>query len=255
MVEIKTPAELEAMREAGRVVANALQATRNQAAAGVSLLELNETAASIISEAGAKPAFLHYKPHFAPTPFPAVICTSVNDVIVHGIPDHYRLRPGDLLSIDCGAYLDGWAADAATSFLIGPANPEDPQLIADAETALTDAIAACVPGGRLGDIGHAVARVGRAARYGIPTDFGGHGVGRAMHEDPHVANHGRPGRGMTLRPGLVLAIEPMFIAGGHDTYLTAPDGWALTSVDGSRAVHVEHTVAVTDDGPRVLTLP
>ncbi|MFF4417682.1 type I methionyl aminopeptidase [Streptosporangium sp. NPDC001559] len=255
MVEIKTTAELEAMREAGRVVANALQAARDQATPGTTLLELNETAATVISAAGAKPAFLHYKPHFAPTPFPAVICTSVNDVLVHGIPDHYRLRPGDLLSIDCGAYLDGWAADAAISLTVGPADPQDLKLINDAETALADAITACTPGGRMGDIGHAVATVGRQAGYGIPTDFGGHGVGRAMHEDPHVANHGRPGRGMTLRPGLVLAIEPMFMAGGHDTYLTAPDGWALTSVDGSQAVHVEHTVAITDDGPRILTLP
>ncbi|MFD0886484.1 M24 family metallopeptidase, partial [Streptosporangium algeriense] len=135
MVEIKTTTELEAMREAGRVVANALQAAREQATAGTTLLELNETAASVISAAGAKPAFLHYKPHFAPIPFPAVICTSVNDVLVHGIPDHYRLRPGDLLSVDCGAYLDGWAADAAISLVIGQADPHDLRLITDAETA------------------------------------------------------------------------------------------------------------------------
>ncbi|GHE26395.1 methionine aminopeptidase [Streptosporangium violaceochromogenes] len=255
MVEIKTAAERQAMREAGRVVARALEAVRAHAAPGVGLRELDAVAAQVIADAGARPAFLHYRPAFAPTPFPAVICASVNDVIVHGIPDGYRLRPGDLLSVDCGAYLDGWAGDAAISMVIGDGDPRDLELIATAEAALRAAIAACVPGGRLGDIGHAVARIGRRAGYGIPADFGGHGVGRAMHEDPHVPNNGRPGRGMTLRPGLVLAIEPMFISGGGDAYLTAPDGWALASTDGSRAVHVEHTVAVTEDGPRVLTLP
>jgi methionyl aminopeptidase len=255
MVEIKSAAELEAMREAGRVVAGALAAVRGHAAVGVSLLELNEVAGAVMADAGAKPAFLHYKPAFAPTPFPAVICASVNEVIVHGIPDRYRLRAGDLLSVDCGVYLDGWAGDAAISFVVGAARPGDLELIATAEAALRAAIAACVPGGRLGDIGHAVARVGRGAGYGIPDDFGGHGIGRAMHEDPDVPNRGRPGRGMVLRPGLVLAIEPMFIGGGGDGYLTALDGWALSSADGSRAVHAEHTVAVTETGPRVLTLP
>ncbi len=254
MVEIKTAAELEAMREAGRVVARALAAVRRHAAPGVSLLELDEVAASVISQAGARAAFLHYRPRFAPTPFPAVICTSVNDVIVHGIPDGYRLRSGDLLSVDCGAYLDGWAGDSAISFVVGPALPQDLALIGTAEAALQAAIATCVPGGRLGDVGHAVARVGREAGYGIPADFGGHGIGRAMHEDPHVPNHGRRGRGLVLRPGLTLAIEPMFLAGGRDAYLTASDGWALSSADGSRAAHVEHTVAITEDGPRVLTL-
>ncbi|MBB2914393.1 methionyl aminopeptidase [Streptosporangium becharense] len=255
MVEIKSAAELEAMREAGRVVAVALAAVREQARVGVSLLELNEVAVSVISDMGAKSAFLGYKPHFAPTPFPAVICASVNDAIVHGIPGGYRLRDGDLLSVDCGVYLDGWAGDSAISFVVGSPRPGDLELIETAETALADAIAACVPGGRLGDVGHAVARAGRAAGYGIPEDFGGHGIGRAMHEDPHVPNHGRPGRGMTLRPGLVLAIEPMFVAGGVDDYVTAADGWTLSSSDGSRAAHTEHTVAVTEDGPRVLTLP
>ncbi|GAA0829037.1 type I methionyl aminopeptidase [Streptosporangium amethystogenes subsp. fukuiense] len=255
MVEIKTVAELDAMREAGRVVALALEAVREHARVGVGLLELDEVAAAVISGAGAKSAFLGYKPGFAPTPFPAVICASVNNVIVHGIPDGYRLRPGDLLSVDCGVYLDGWAGDAAISFTVGPPRPGDLELIAVTGAALGAAIAACVPGGRLGDIGHAVHAAGRAAGYGIPEDFGGHGIGRAMHEDPHVPNRGRAGRGLVLRPGLVLAIEPMFVAGGGDGYLTAPDGWALSSVDGSRAAHVEHTVAVTTDGPRVLTLP
>ncbi|MBN6054887.1 type I methionyl aminopeptidase [Nonomuraea sp. RK-328] len=255
MVEIKTPGELDAMREAGRVVARTLQAVTRHAAPGIRLDELDELAATLINEAGATPAFLGYHPPFAPTPYPGVLCTSVNDVIVHGIPTPYRLREGDLLSIDCGAYLDGWAGDSATTVTVGPAAPADASLIDTTRRALRAAIAAAVPGNRIGDIGHAVATTARAAGYGIQADFGGHGIGRRMHEDPHVSNHGRPGRGLPLRPGLVLAIEPMFIAGGDDRYRTAPDGWSLLTVDRSRAAHEEHTVAVTADGPRILTLP
>ncbi|WP_062347802.1 type I methionyl aminopeptidase [Herbidospora yilanensis] len=254
MVEIKTATELDAMREAGRVVARALKAARDAIRPGVRLLELDEIAATVIREHGAKPAFLHYQPGFAPTPFPAVICASVNDVIVHGIPDGYRIRQGDVVTVDCGAYLDGWAGDSAFTVIVGPGDPADRALVATAEKALEAGIAAAVPGNRLGDIGAAIGAVGRAAGYGIPRDFGGHGIGRHMHEDPHVANEGRPGRGLVLKAGMTLAIEPMFMAGGRDRYLTAQDGWALHTVDGSRAVHVEHSIAVTDDGPRVLTL-
>jgi methionyl aminopeptidase len=254
MVEIKTDGELDAMREAGRVVGKALDAVRERAAVGVSLAELDGVAAEVIRECGATPAFLHYKPGFAPTPFPAVICASVNDVIVHGIPGRYRLREGDLVSVDCGAHLGGWTGDAAISFVVGAGRPSDLVLIETTRRALEAGIAAAVPGGRLGDIGHAIGGVGRAAGYGIPADFGGHGIGRRMHEDPSVPNEARPGRGLPLRHGLVLAIEPMFMAGGRDDYRTAADGWALHTVDGSRAAHVEHTVAITDDGPRILTL-
>ncbi|MEU8267996.1 type I methionyl aminopeptidase [Sphaerisporangium sp. NPDC049002] len=255
MVEIKTDAELQAMREAGRVVGRALAAVRERSVAGVTLTELDEIARTVIFEAGATAPFLNYKPSFAPTPFPGVICASVNDVIVHGIPDGYRLRDGDLVSIDCGARLDGWTGDSAISFTVGPARPQDTRLIEATERALRAGIEAAVPGGRIGDIGHAVATIGKAVGCGIPVDFGGHGIGRHMHEDPHVPNRGRPGRGMALRHGMVLAIEPMFMAGGDDRYWTAPDGWALRTVDGSRAAHAEHTVAITDEGPRVLTLP
>ncbi|HEX9339481.1 MAG TPA: type I methionyl aminopeptidase [Pseudonocardiaceae bacterium] len=255
MVELKSDAELTVMRAAGRVVANALAAVRAHAAVGVSLRELDAIAADVIGTAGAKSSFLHYHPRFAPGPYPAVICTSVNDVVVHGIPDDYRLRDGDLLSVDCGAELDGFHGDSAFSMIIGRPRPADEQLIARAEQALAAGIAAAVAGGRLGDIGHAVGTIGRAAGYGIPADFGGHGVGRRMHEDPPVHNDGRPGRGMPLRPGLVLAIEPMFMAGGRDRYQVRPDGWALATVDGSRAAHVEHTIAVTEHGPVVLTAP
>jgi methionyl aminopeptidase len=255
MVELKTPGEIDAMRHAGRIVARALREVTRHATAGTRLDELNGIAATVIEEAGARSAFLSYHPPFAPTPYPAVICASVNDAIVHGIPGHYRLREGDLLSVDCGAYFDGWAGDAAVTITVGPPRDGDAALIEAAEAALRAGIAAAVPGNRLGDIGHAIATTAKAAGYGVPDDFGGHGVGRRMHEDPHVANHGRPGRGLPLRPGLVLAIEPMFVAGGSGRYRVAPDGWTLRSADGSRAAHAEHTIAVTDDGPIVLTLP
>lgn len=205
--------------------------------------------------AGATSPFLGYRPQFAPVPFPGVVCASVNDAIVHGIPDGYRLRDGDLVSMDCGAKLGGWVGDAAVSFTVGRARPADLRLIEASEAALAAGIAAAVPGNRIGDIAHAVGTVCRAAGYGVPDGFGGHGVGRSMHEDPGVPNEGPPGRGMKLRPGMVLAIEPMLIAGGTDDYQCDGDGWTLRTVDGSRAAHSEHTVAITADGPRILTAP
>jgi methionyl aminopeptidase len=255
VVEIKTDSALDAMREAGRVVACALAAVRESAIVGARLLDLDEVAHSVIREAGARSPFLHYHPPFAPIPFPAVICASVNDAIVHGIPGGYRLRDGDLVSIDCGAELAGWTGDAAVSFIVGTPRPADLRLISTAQDALTAGIVAAVPGARIGDIASAVGRIGRAAHYGIPSGFGGHGIGRHMHEDPHVPNDGRPGRGMRLRSGMALAIEPMFMGGGSDAFRVAPDGWTLRTADGSRAAHVEHTVAITDAGPRILTLP
>ncbi|MFC6080843.1 type I methionyl aminopeptidase [Sphaerisporangium aureirubrum] len=255
MVEIKSDAALAAMREAGRVVANALQAVRGAAGVRVSLTELDEVARTVLYEAGAKSPFLGYRPDFAPTPFPAVICTSVNDAVVHGIPTGYRLRDGDLVSIDCGAELDGWTGDAAISFTVGTPSPADLELIKATQEALDAGIAAATVGNRIGDISHAIGTAAKAAGCGMPSNFGGHGIGRKMHEDPHVANHGRPGRGYPLRHGLTLAIEPMLMAGGRDDYRVSPDGWTLKTTDGSRAAHIEHTVAITEDGPRVLTLP
>ncbi|MEV8325477.1 type I methionyl aminopeptidase [Kitasatospora sp. NPDC059811] len=254
MVEIKSDAALDAMREAGRVVADALAAVQDAAAVGVSLLELDEVAHGVLRAAGATSPFLGYRPSFAPVPFPAVICASVNDAVVHGIPGGYRLRDGDLVSIDCGALLDGWAGDSAVSFTVGAARPEDAALIDTTRRALEAGIAAAVVGNRIGDIAHAIGKVARAGRYGLLEGFGGHGIGRSMHEDPHVPNEGRPGRGYPLRPGLVLALEPMLTAGGRGDYRTDPDGWTLRTTDGSRAAHIEHTVAITEDGPRVLTL-
>lgn len=253
MIELKSRGEVAALREAGRVVARALAEVRATAAVGVALGELDEVAASVIADAGAVPSFLNYLPHFAATPYPAVICASVNDAIVHGIPTGYRLRDGDLVSIDCGAHLDGWCGDAAISFTVGKAADDDRQLIAAAERALAAGIAACVPGNHIGDIGNAIGPIARSAGYGILAGYGGHGVGRAMHEQPHVPNEGTPGKGLGLRPGMVIAIEPMFTIGGKDDHITDPDGWTLRTSDGTRAAHVEHTVAITENGPIVLT--
>ncbi len=257
MVEIKTAGEIQAMRAAGQVVAQILAAVQDQAKAGMRLTELDEIARDVLAGAGAVSPFLGYQPGFAPVPFPAAICTSVNDAALHGIPGRYRLADGDLLSVDSGATLDGWAADAAISFTIGPPPPftADARLIATTSAALSAGIAAAVPGARIGDISAAIGAAGRAAGYGICTDFGGHGIGRAMHEEPHIPNEGAPRRGRRLVPGLVIAIEPWFLAGGKDVYRIDDDGWTIRSGDGSRAAHVEHTVAVTADGPQVLTQP
>lgn len=253
MVELKTDTSIDAMYEAGQVVGRALTAVRKAADVGVSLLELDEVARGVLREAGAASPFLGYRPSFAPTPFPAVICASVNDAIVHGIPTHYRLRDGDLVSIDCGAELGGWAGDSAISFTVGTPRAADVRLIETAERALDAGIAAAVVGNRIGDIAHAIGTVCRDGGYGVPEGFGGHGIGRRMHEDPPVPNEGRPGRGLRLRHGMALAIEPMLIGGGTDGYHEAPDGWTLKTNDGSRAAHAEHSVAITDAGPRILT--
>ncbi|MFE5142558.1 type I methionyl aminopeptidase [Streptomyces fagopyri] len=253
MVELKTDTSIDAMHEAGQVVGRALTAVREAAAVGVSLLELDEVAHQVLRDAGARSPFLGYRPSFAPTPFPAVLCASVNNAIVHGIPTGYRLRDGDLVSMDFGAELGGWVGDSAISFIVGRPRAADVRLVETADRALAAGIAAAVVGNRVGDIAHAVGTVCRAAGYGIPDGFGGHGVGRRMHEDPPVPNEGRPGRGMPLRHGMVLAIEPMLIGGGTDGYHAAPDGWTLCTDDGSRAAHAEHTVAITDSGPRILT--
>jgi methionyl aminopeptidase len=253
VIELKSAAELDAIEAAGAVVGSVLTAMSKQAAVGVSPHELNEIAADLIAEAGARPTFLNYHPSSAPSPYPAVICASVNDAVVHAIPSRQRLRDGDLLSIDLAVHLDGWCADAAFSTVVGRPRPGDLELIETTERALQAGIAAARPGGRLGDIAQAIGRVGRAAGYGLLAHHGGHGVGRSMHEAPFVPNEGRRPRGMRLTPGLVLALEPMLLAGGHDDYRHDRDGWTLRTADGSRAAHAEHTIAVTAAGPRVLT--
>lgn len=253
MIELRTPAEIDEMREAGRIVARALKAVEEAAAVGVTLTELDAVAKDVIFGAGATSPFLNYHPDWAPTPFPGVICASVNDAVVHGIPTDQRLEDGDLVSIDCGAVLKGWAADSATSFVVGTPRPEDLDLIATTRAALDAGIAAAQVGGRLGDISAAIGRVARKAKVGNLEDHGGHGIGREMHGEPFVPNDGRARKGMELKAGLVLALEPMFIHGGSGRYTYGDDGWTLYSRSRQRAAHVEHTIALTDDGPRILT--
>jgi methionyl aminopeptidase len=254
VIELKTPGEVDAVAAAGRVVAGILTTLREKAAPGVSPHDLDLIARDMIADAGARSSFVGYHPSWSPTPYPAVICSSVNDAVVHGIPDRRPLEPGDLLSVDFAVHLDGWCADAAFSVVVGDApDPGDLALVDATERALAAGIAAARPGARLGDIGHAVATVARRARLGMLADHGGHGVGRSMHEAPFVPNRGKRGKGMVLQPGLVIAIEPMLQRGGRDDYVHDPDGWTLRTRDGSRAAHAEHTIAVTADGPRILT--
>lgn len=255
MTELKTATELDAMRAAGRVVAMALAAVRARAAVGTTLVELDQVAADVIEQAGATSSFRGYQPRFAPCPYPAVACVSVNDAVEHAIPTGYRLADGDLVSVDCGAIVDGWHGDAAVSFVVGEPRPEVLELITATERALRAGIDAARPGNRLSDISHAVGTIGRTAGYGILADHGGHGIGRAMHEDPYVPNDGPPGRGPRLRVGMAIAIEPMFTAGGTDGYRIDADGWTVRTADASLAAHCEHTVAITEDGPVVLTVP
>jgi methionyl aminopeptidase len=252
MIELKTPGEVDAIAAAGAVVAGVLAAVRAAAVPGATTAELDALAADLVAAAGAVPSFVGYHPSWAPSPYPGVICASVDDAVVHGIPDRVPLAPGRLLSVDLAVHLDGWCADAATSVVVGAPDPADLALVATAERALDAGIAAVAPGARLGDVGAAIGAVARRAGYGMLADHGGHGVGRSMHESPFVPNEGRAGRGYVLRPGLVLALEPMLTRGG-DGYRHDPDGWTVRTADGSRAAHVEHTVAVAEDGVRVLT--
>ncbi|WP_232661524.1 type I methionyl aminopeptidase [Pseudonocardia sp. TRM90224] len=254
MIELKTPSELDAIGAAGKIVGDVLTAVHDHAAPGRSPRGLDDMAADLIAAAGATPTFLGYHPQWAPQPYPAVTCASVNDAVVHGIPGPTPLAPGDLLSVDLAVHIDGWCADAAFSMVIGDdPDPADVELVATTERALAAGIAAARPGARMGDVANAIGKIGRAGGYGLLADHGGHGVGRTMHEAPHVPNEGKAGRGLTLRSGLVIAIEPMLIAGGRDRYRHDPDGWTLRTSDGSRAAHTEHTIAITEDGPRVLT--
>jgi methionyl aminopeptidase len=253
MVELKTEAEIKAMTAAGAVVAEALRAVVEYATPGRSTAELDEVAADVLARHGASSPFLNYHPSWAPSPFPAVLCVSVNDAVMHGVPNVYALQNGDLVSVDFGATLRGWCGDAACSFIVGTPHNEDVALIEATDKALAAGIAAMRPGNTLGDVGHAIASAARAAGYGLLADHGGHGIGRTMHEDPHVPNGGRPGKGMRLRPGLVIAIEPMLIADGTSDYIHDADGWTLRTASGARAAHSEHTVAVTADGVRILT--
>lgn len=252
MIELRTPTQIDEMRAAGRFVAEVLTALRDKAAVGVNLLELDALAHQMIRDRGAESCYIDYHPSFGASPFGYVLCTSVNDGVLHGLPHDYTLADGDLLSLDFAASVDGWVSDSALSVVVGTPDPADLALIKVTEDALAAAIDVAVVGNRIGDISHAIGTVAREAALKINTQFGGHGVGRTMHGDPHISNDGKPKRGFPLKPGLVIAIEPWFLA-TTDQIRTDEDGWTLRSVDGSRGAHSEHTVAITPDGPLVLT--
>ncbi|MCU1583825.1 MAG: map [Microbacteriaceae bacterium] len=252
MIELRTSAEIDEMRAAGRFVASTVSALAAASRVGVNLLALDAMAADLIRRAGATSSYVDYHPSFGAMPFGKVLCTSVNDAALHGLPFDYALRDGDVLSLDFAASVNGWVADSAMTVIVGAARAEDRKLIDTTERALAAGIAASTVGARVGDVSAAIGAVCNAAGYSVNTDFGGHGVGRTMHGDPHIPNDGRPGRGLPLRPGLVFAIEPWLME-TTDRIFTDPDGWTLRSLDGSRAAHSEHTIAITEDGPVVLT--
>jgi methionyl aminopeptidase len=243
----RSAAELAVMRRAGAVVAEMHDAIRAAVAPGVTTAHLDQVARDVLQRRGATSNFLGYHG------YPAVICASVNDEVIHGIPGPRSLVDGDVVSIDCGAVVDGWHGDAAFTMAVGSVSDEAQRLMSVADCALAAGIAAMVPGGHLGDVGAAIDDVVRAAGFGSPHDYCGHGIGRAMHEDPDVPNHGRRGKGPRLEPGVVLALEPMLIAGGTDRTDVLDDDWTVVTADGSLAAHVEHTVLVTERGPEILT--
>jgi methionyl aminopeptidase len=255
MIIRKSEGELELMRRSGAILAETITRVVEAVGPGVSTLDLDAIAARMIADAGAEPSFLGYGGGGGRIPFPAHICASINDEIVHGIPSpERRLAAGDNISIDCGAILEGWHSDSAVTVTVGEPSAEDAGLLAVTERSMWAGLARALAGGRLTDISHAVEEVitGEPHEYGIVDHYGGHGIGTEMHQDPHVLNYGRPGRGPKLVPGMALAIEPMVTVGNPAT-LELDDGWTVVTKDGSRAAHFEHTVAITPEGPWVLT--
>ncbi|MEY2396874.1 MAG: methionyl aminopeptidase [Actinomycetota bacterium] len=241
--------ELAKMRKAGRVVAEMHEKTREAIRPGITTMELDQVARDVLDKRGARSNFLNYHG------FPAVICTSPNDMIVHGIPsEKVVLNEGDIISIDCGAIIEGYHGDAAYTAGVGDISPEARKLIEVTEASLTAGIAAMVDGNRLSDIGHAVQTVAEAGGYSVVREYVGHAIGTAMHEEPQVPNYGPPGKGPKLRSGMVFAIEPMINMGRPETFLLE-DGWSVVTADGSLSVHVEHTIAITDNGPEIFTVP
>jgi methionyl aminopeptidase len=249
---IKNEDEIRKMGEAGQVVALVHARIEQAIAPGVTTGELDEIARETLREAGAISSFLNYPGGPGCPPFPGHICASINDEIVHGIPGKRRLRDGDVISVDVGAILAGFHGDSAWTYPVGDISEEAAQLLRDTEEALALAVDAATTGNRLGAIGHAVESLARRRGRGVVREYGGHGIGRQMHEEPHVPNHGDPSRGVVLRSGLTLAIEPMLTSGGEETR-TLRDGWTVVTADGSVAAHFEHTVAVSPHGGRVLT--
>jgi methionyl aminopeptidase len=242
---LKTPGEVQLMDEANRIVHRVLEAMGRSIVPGVTSRELDRLAEKIIREAGGVPAFLNYRG------YPATLCISVNDVIVHGIPKDVPLKEGDIVGIDCGVLYKGYYGDAARTFAVGTIDPEAQRLLEVTEEALRRAVAQVRPGGRLSDIGHAVQRYAESNGFSVVREFSGHGIGTSLHEDPQIPNYGAPGKGPKLKPGMVLAIEPMVNAGGCGVRMDA-DGWTARTEDGSLSAHFEYSVAVTPTGARVL---
>lgn len=255
MIELLGPAKVDRARRTGALVADILQTVEHRTTVGTNLLDIDRWTRTMIVDAGAVSCYVDYEPSFGRGPFGHYICTSVNDAVLHGLPHDYVLADGDLLTLDLAVILDGVAADSAISFVVGDAQrAQDLAMIETTERALAAGIAAAGPGARIGDLSSAIGAVLTDAGYQVNTDFGGHGIGSTMHQDPHVPNTGRPGRGFPLRPGLMLALEPWIMADTAEL-VTDPDGWTLKSATGSRTAHSEHTIAVTDDGVEILTLP
>ncbi|EST21039.1 type I methionyl aminopeptidase [Streptomyces roseochromogenus] len=252
MIELKSPDQIERMRVTGQFIGELLAELGELADAGVDLMDLEHHARRRVKERGAESCYWDYSPAFGRGPFRNVVCLSVNDAVLHGLPHTYKLRDGDLLSMDLAVSIDGWVADSAYSLIVGTPAEEDLRLIEATEVALEAAIKVAQPGGKLGDISAAIGAVAKEYGYPVNLQFGGHGLGRTMHEDPHVPNDGRSGRGFKLRPGLTIAIEP-WLAAGTNKIVYDPDGWTIRSADGSRTAHSEHTVAITEEGPLVLT--
>jgi methionyl aminopeptidase len=255
VIEILSPARVARARESGALVADILHTLKSRAIVGTNLLEIDQWARDMIVEAGATSCYVDYEPSFGRGPFGHYICTSVNDAVLHGLPHDLALADGDLLTLDLAVIQDGVAADSAISFLVGEARPPESVALIDAtERALAAGIAVAAPGARIGDISHAIGTVLGEAGYLVNVEFGGHGIGSTMHQDPHVSNVGRPGRGFTLRPGLLLALEPWIMVDTAEL-VTDADGWTLRSATGGRTAHSEHTIAITDEAAEILTLP
>lgn len=255
LIELLNPSGLSRARVTGALVADILRTMRSRSVPGTNLLEIDRWAKAMIVDAGAESCYVDYAPSFGRGPFGHYICTAVNDAVLHGRPHDYALADGDLLTLDLAVVKGGVAADAAISFIVGESRPAGSVALIDAtERALAAGIAAARPGARIGDLSHAIGAVLAEAGYAINTEFGGHGIGSTMHQDPHVPNTGRPGRGYRLRPGLLLALEP-WVMDDTAELVTDADGWTLRSATGCRTAHSEHTIAITADGAEILTLP
>jgi len=253
VIELKSAGEIDAMAVTGQFVAQTLATLSEEAQPGVDVMQLELHARQLVADRGATSCYWDYAPSFGRGPFRNVICLSVNDAVLHGLPWDYTLRDGDVLTLDFAVSIDGWVADAAITVGVGTTSAADLALIESTRRALAAGIAAAVPGGHLGDISAAIGAVAAADGYAVNTEFGGHGLGRTMHEDPHIPNVGKRGRGMRLKPGMTLALEPWWARGSNKLDVD-PDGWTLRSADGSMTAHTEHTIAITEDGPRILTL-